>query len=217
MTSKTTLGKPTTSEIYSQRLRRHMIRNHLYLTKLGGGQDGDLILAFFPCIYFCDAKVMLFKGEGTYQRKWSVKEIMDRNIQEDITRHEYFQTLMKLVSVCSGAGIRLIIENPWNTSRMTYLQTNFIDPTIIDSNRAKRGDYFVKPTAYWFIGCEPTKGFTFQENKNPLVVYKQGRTKHIAGVCNEDRSKISPDYARNFICDSIIGKSQPNIDPTLFD
>ena len=37
------------------------------------------------------------------------------------------------------------------------------------------------------------------------------------GICSEDRSMISPDYARNFICDFIIGKSQPDICPTLFD
>jgi hypothetical protein len=32
-----------------------------------------------------------------------------------------------------------------------------------------------------------------------------------------ERSMISPDYARNFICDFILGKEQPEIDrqPTL--
>ena len=29
-----------------------------------------------------------------------------------------------------------------------------------------------------------------------------------AGLCSEDRSMISPDYARNFICDFVIGKQQ---------
>lgn len=28
------------------------------------------------------------------------------------------------------------------------------------------------------------------------------------GLCSEERSLISPDYARNFICDFILGKTQ---------
>ena len=38
-----------------------------------------------------------------------------------------------------------------------------------------------------------------------------------AGLCSEERSTISPDYARNFICDFIIGKKQAFTQPTLFD
>lgn len=37
-----------------------------------------------------------------------------------------------------------------------------------------------------------------------------------AGMCNEERSLISPDYARNFICDFIIGKEQIHTLPKLF-
>ena len=38
-----------------------------------------------------------------------------------------------------------------------------------------------------------------------------------SGVCSQERSMISPDYARNFICDFIIGKKQKNSQLTLFD
>ena len=37
-----------------------------------------------------------------------------------------------------------------------------------------------------------------------------------SGICDEDRSMISPDYARNFICDFILGKEQDNTLLTLF-
>lgn len=37
-----------------------------------------------------------------------------------------------------------------------------------------------------------------------------------AGLCGEERSLISPDYARNFICDFILGKEQKNTQLTLF-
>lgn len=37
------------------------------------------------------------------------------------------------------------------------------------------------------------------------------------GLCNTERSMISPDYARNFICDFIIGKQQVFTQTNLFD
>ena len=40
-------------------------------------------------------------------------------------------------------------------------------PSVIDKDRTKRGDYFKKPTAYWFTGCEPTYGYSFQQTPSP--------------------------------------------------
>ena len=99
----------------------------------------DLIFAFFPCIHFCDAKTMVFKGVSIFQKKWSLGKIMDKNIEFAMERERFFILLLKLVSVCSHRGIRMIIENPWNDSGETYLQRNFIAPTIIDKNRTLRG------------------------------------------------------------------------------
>lgn len=191
---------------------------------MGGGKsifDGitedDLIVAFFPCIHFCDAKVMIFKHYSIFMKNLSLERKTQRTIEAEKERHVFFMILLKMVNVCAKRRFRLIIENPWNTSRMTYLQNNFPDPTIIDRNRSNRADYFVKPTAYWFFGCEPTHGCTMQKNTNPKIVYKEHGAKQVTGKCDEQRSLISPDYARNFICDFIIGKQQPNIEPTLFD
>lgn len=36
------------------------------------------------------------------------------------------------------------------------------------------------------------------------------------GICSEERSMISPDYARNFICDFILGKEQKFAQQLLF-
>lgn len=180
-------------------------------------QSNDLIMAFFPCINFCDAKTLLFKGEHISQKNWSISKIMDKNIEFAQVREEYFKKLLQMVSICDKRGLRLIIENPWNTSGETYLQRNFIKPTIIDRDRTRRGDEYVKPTAYWFIGCTNTFGFTEQRDKTVKVVYKQ----HDAipaqtGQCSEVRSMIHPDYARNFIRDFILGKKQVFTQQTLF-
>ena len=100
------------------------------------------------------------------------------------------------------------MENPWN--EQTFLKGNFVaPPTIVDYNRMKRGDYFVKPTAYWFVNCEPTNGFTLQYDKKAFKkTHDSTRGSKVAGLCSEERSMISPDYARNFISDFILGSSQ---------
>ena len=117
-------------------------------------------------------------------------------------------------AVVSRLGLRCIIENPWNTNGQSFLQLNFIRPTIIDKNRMLRGDYFVKPTAYWFVGCNNTNGHSYQQDKQRKFVNKEAR--HDAGICGEERSMIHPDYARNFICDFILGKVQTFTQQTLF-
>lgn len=175
----------------------------------------DLIMAFFPCIHFCDAKTLYFMGESISQKGYTLERIMRQNIAYAEERETFFKKLLKLVAVVSHRGGRMVIENPWNWSGMTYLQHNFIKPTIVDNNRMLRGDYFIKPTAYWFIGCENTEGSTLQKDKAQKTVMKQKSGK-AAGIFSEERSMISPDYARNFICDFILGKSQPEIDPQLF-
>ena len=69
------------------------------------------------------------------------------------------------------------------------------------------GDFFKKPTAFWFFNCHPTNLNTiqFSEIKKRVLDCKQGVR---AGICSEERSMISPYFARNFICDKIIGKKQ---------
>lgn len=178
----------------------------------------DLIMAFFPCIHFCDAKTMVFKGVSIYQKHWTLHHMMRDNLKKARERERFFELLLKMVAVTSERGLRMIIENPWNDSGETYLQRNFIQPSIIDKDRSMRGDWFVKPTAYWFINEKPTTGFcTEQRNKKVKIVYKQKDKEQVTGRCSEARSLIAPDYARNFICDFILGKAQPDINPTLFD
>jgi hypothetical protein len=177
----------------------------------------DLIVAFFPCINFCDAKTMIFKGVSIFQKKWSLGKIMDKNIEFARERQKFYELLLMLVSICAHRGLRLIIENPWNDSGETYLQRNFIKPTIIDKDRTLRGDVFVKPTAYWFVNCENTIGYSSQKDKEVKIVYKaKDNHKVETGTCSEARSMIHPDYARNFICDFIIGKKQTTQILTLF-
>ena len=177
----------------------------------------DLIMAFFPCIYFCAPSQMNFTWGCINYRKKTVKEKTDLILERDKKRAYFYGLAIKMLAVCEERGLRLIMENPW--SENTYLKGNFIlPPAVVDMNRMKRGDYRVKPTAYWYIQCEPTDGFSYQYDKqDQKKTHMKSRGSKVAGVCSEERSMISPDYARNFICDFILGKVQPELQqPALF-
>ena len=165
----------------------------------------DFIMAFFPCIYFCDAKTLFFRCQHISMRKWDLKRMMDFNIEQSAEREAFFRRLMMMFAVVGERGLRLVMENPYNWSGMTYLENNFMPPTIVDKNRMERGDYFIKPTGYWFVNCEPTHGYTRKKDKVQRTIMKM-RDAPRKGLCSEERSMISRDYAHNFICDFILGK-----------
>lgn len=180
-------------------------------------KQDDFVMAFFPCIYFCAPSQMNFTWGCTNYRNMSVKKKTDIILERDKKRSEFYALAIKMFAVAEMRNIRLVMENPW--SENTYLKANFIlPPTIVDNNRMMRGDYRVKPTAYWFVCCEPTHGETFQFDKQKeKKTHMTSRGSSVAGVCSEERSMISPDYARNFICDFILGKEQPFTQLSLFD
>jgi len=171
-------------------------------------------MAFFPCIYFSAVSQMNFCFTAKNNRNRSAKERADSVIERSANRERFFRLLVQLVSVAEQRGLRLIIENPW--SEQTFLKGNFVyPPTFVDNDRSLRGDYYKKPTAYWFIGCTKTDGETLQPRKPKQII--SVAPNGTPGICNEERSMISPDYARNFICDFILGKIQQGSQLSLFN
>ena len=176
----------------------------------------DLIIAFFPCIYFETLQQTCFDLTSVNYRKKTMCEKIELTLDRLKSRTEFHALLYKLLWIAYNRNLRLIIENP--SSGVNYLITgqNFPKPTMIDKNRMLRGDYYIKPTAYWFINCEPTYGRSFQNDKERKTIMK-ARSSPKAGVCSMERSLISSDYARNFICDFIIGKEQTISERGLFN
>lgn len=181
-----------------------------------GGEDGDLILAFFPCIYFCQMSQYMQSLNSINYRSLKDYEAIDKIIERQNNRNYFLVTLTKFVGVCLKRKIRMIFENPITGS---FLNNYFLkSPDIKDNNRMLRGDYYVKPTGYWFWNCEPTHGFTEQNDKEKkLIKYAESRWTQQGGLCSEERSMISPDYARNFICDFILGKEQVGTQLSMFE
>lgn len=174
----------------------------------------DLIMAFFPCIYFCDASQMIFSFKSNNYRCKSIMETAETILLRSKNRERYYALLIKLFAICKRSCLRLIVENPW--TGQPYLKNNFLPPTMIDRNRLIRGDFFKKPTAYWFVSCSPTFGLSYQKDKKEKTILHSKKSKKV-GQCSTDRSMISSDYARNFICDFILGKEQKELsEPYLF-
>lgn len=180
------------------------------------GKD-DLIFAFFPCTYFCEANMMFFCGTNLNYRKRAMgkPEIIEDILEREDKRHEAYRTLLQLFYVCEFRQLRLIVENPYNAHH--YLRFNFpYKPAVIDMNRRLRGDYVKKPTQYFFLNCEPAGKVSMQFDK----VQQFTRDRHSAkasGICSSDRSMISADYAHNFICDHILGIDSGHTQPLLFN
>lgn len=178
-------------------------------------RGGDLIMAFFPCIYFTGStNPCYFRLENNNYRGLDLSGKLDAILERACNRHYFFTLIIKLVGVCLKRNLRIVIENPYISQH--FLCNNFFKaPSVYDRNRMTRGDYFVKPTGYWFFNCDPTFGQSLCNDKEKKNVWDcKGASR--AGLCSEERSMISPDYARNFICDFIIGKAQPHTLTTLF-
>lgn len=176
----------------------------------------DLIIAFFPCVYFETVQMCYYQCTHKNNRHKPMIGRIDDAIERIEQRTRYHVLLYKMVRNALSRNLRLIIENPATSPSYLIGMQNFPDPTFIDKNRMLRGDYFVKPTAYWFFNCKPTYGQSFKmaQYKKTILNTKKSGT---AGICSTDRSMISPDYARNFICDFIIGKEQEHTEHGLFD
>ena len=185
-------------------------------------------MAFFPCIMFCNFAELnqqcpdsLAKARG-----WDLRTKWEHQLNHSRERQRFYELALKMTAVVEINGLRMIVENPWGEINYTN-HWWFNKPKIIDKDRSRRGDWFKKPTAYWFINCDPTHGHTMAKTQDKDMkriskwdhkasdtdsAKQSGKT----GLCSEERSMISPVYAHNFICDFILGKSG-GVVPTQLD
>ena len=177
-------------------------------------RKSDLIIAFFPCIYFESLQMPYYTNRNVNNKKEG-KEKFDIILDRIEKREKLYKLLYKLIAIVEIRGLRLIIENPATQPHYLLFAENFYcKPTIIDKNRLLRGDYYRKPTAYWFFNIKPTYGESFKVTKAVKTIQNAARGK--GGLCSEERSMISPEYAKNFICDFILGKENENTQARLF-
>lgn len=161
-------------------------------------KSDDLILAFFPCTRFEARVPLLFRGQATQQNGWDSIRKLDYSIGLHKELHELYVKLSQLCVVAYRKGLKMIIENPYTQPH--YLTTYWcIKPSLIDKDRTQNGDYYKKPTQYWFINFKPKNNLVFE----PL---EEVQIRTIARVKSTDktsrkteRSLMHPQYADRFI------------------
>ena len=72
----------------------------------------DLIMAFFPCIYFCaNSQILMSWGAKNYRKK-STKEKTDEILKRSSNREYFYSLLVKMIAVADIRNLRMIVENP---------------------------------------------------------------------------------------------------------
>lgn len=159
----------------------------------------DMIIAFFPCVRFEDQIQMAFRGTQFQMKNWSDEQKLENDLKLHKELSELYELVTKLAIVCIKKEIPLIIENPYSTTH--YLTKYWAIPsTVIDKDRTTRGDFYQKPTQYWFINCKPKYNMIFE-----AYAWNLDKKKIIKHIHNKtERSMISEDYANRFIREFII-------------
>lgn len=157
----------------------------------------DKILAFFPCTRFEDQIQMGFRGTQYQMLNWSLEQKLEYDLKLHKELTNLYNLVTKLAIVCVRKKLQLIIENPHSTTH--YLVKYWcISYTLLDKDRTLRGDYYKKPTQYWFINCKPNYNMLFE-------VTEFNCKKTIANTSSKtERSMISKEYASRFIREFII-------------
>ena len=164
----------------------------------------DLMIVFFPCIRF-EAKVpLLFRGENYGQKLWTDLEKLQYSMRMNQEQSHLYQLICKLFYVCKNNGMRMIVENP--ATQPHYLTTYFpIKPTMIDKDRTQRGDWYKKPTQYWFVNMLPKNNLIFEAFEYVPRYTCDHAEKHETGKGRTiNRSMIHPQYANRFIREFIL-------------
>ena len=156
---------------------------------------------------------MLFRGEARQQQNSTDLEKLEKDLELHKELSLNYEIVTKLAIVCIKKGIKLVIENPNGTFH--YLNKYWcLKPKVIDNDRRTRGDYFKKPTQYWFINFDPTFRPLFEMQidnsvgiKDPLAS-NMSKVKKALGLENlsttKVRSMIHKDYANRFIREFIL-------------
>ena len=74
---------------------------------------------------------------------------------------EMYDLVNKLFILCIRKSLSLVMENPYSEEHFLRRYWCYL-PSIIDKDRRDNGDYYKKPTQYWFLNCEPKNNLVFE-------------------------------------------------------
>ena len=178
-----------------------------------GIDQKDMILAFFPCIRFENQIMLGFRGQQYQQKDWTYKQKMEYDMKLLSELKQNYDLVNQMFIICIDRNLRLVMENPYSEEHFLRRYWCY-PPSIIDKDRRESGDYFAKPTQYWFLNCEPENNMIFEfveqhqikviERKKDSWSSKRDWEQTGATTQKEARSMMHPDYANRFIREFIL-------------
>lgn len=72
-------------------------------------KENDLILAFYPCIYFCATSQMAFYMSCVNYRCLNDDEKTKKILERSANREEFYTRLIKFCAVCLRGGYRMVL------------------------------------------------------------------------------------------------------------
>lgn len=152
----------------------------------------DLVIAFFPCTYFSDQSQLLSRGDNYGQKEWSEKKKLEYSMEQMQERSSFYTFLCSLCLLAIKRGFKLIIENHYG--KVNFLKHFFpLKPEVVLLDRRKMGDFYKKPTQFFFINCVPEFKLW---NEYAKTMEKQNRVEDNKEFAH---SVISTTFAKNFI------------------
>ena len=174
----------------------------------------DLVFAFFPCTHFtektslnsrCELANMEKKGlDDDFSKLAYSKQIISQT-------HNNYILLCSLCQIALTKGFKLIIENP-NSVNPNFLKMYFpLKPTISIDDRSRYGDFYKKPTNFWFINFKPSYNFIFENIEQREIYNIETGCKKQKGISLKvARSLMSPEFANRFIREFILSEKELN-------
>lgn len=167
----------------------------------------DVIIAFFPCTRFENQIMLSFRGQSKQFKTRSTEQKIkyDMGLMDELNRNYHLVCMLFLI--CLERGLKLIMENPYSEEH--FLRRYWcVSPAIIDKDRRENGDYYAKPTQYWFLNLEPKCNFLLEPIKYNHLGEKDAIRRLNSSMYRDkmgdvslrvERSMIHPDYANRFI------------------
>lgn len=166
----------------------------------------DGIFAFFPCTEFEAQKNMWVRGICYHQRNWDLPKKLEYDLAWMDRMSRNYKILTYLSIICLRKKIKLVVENPKGAVQILHSWWA-AKPTIVDMDRYQHGDFFKKPTMFFFFGFAPTfKLSSRQHQKSPCLRISEVRAKD-GKSAQINKSLISPAYAKYFVTTFILGKN----------
>lgn len=176
------------TNLFSEIIKEYYDNSSLIFAEI---KDNDLVIAFFPCTYFSDQSQLASRGDAFQMKNFSEEEKLKRSITDMTARADFYNTLCRLCIIAKRKNFKLIIENPYG--KVNFLKHFFpIKPDLVIRDRRTLGDFYKKPTQFFFVNCHPE--FVLEQEYIPTK-----KNKAIEDIHGFERSRISEVFAKKFI------------------